>query len=150
MRVTLVLVTIAACSEPVEPPPEDPRDAWTAQEGVLVDDRGRQRVLRGLNARVEGIFDVTFDDGRTAVETIPPFGEEDCRFIAEELGMNHLRLPVNWSAIEPVRGSYETEYVDRILALAEACHAHGVATLVDLHQDAYSKHIGEDGAPLWA
>ncbi|NUP07498.1 MAG: cellulase family glycosylhydrolase [Polyangiaceae bacterium] len=150
MKRIAAALLLAACSEPVEPPPEDKRDAWTAQDGVLVDERGRQRVLRGLNARVEGVFDVTFDDGRTALERIPPFGEDDCRFIAEELGMNHLRLPVNWSAIEPERGNYQSDYVDHILDLAQACDAHGVATLIDLHQDAYSKHIGEDGAPLWA
>ena len=117
---------------------------------MLVDELGRELLLRGLNARVEGVFDVTFDDGRAALETIPSFSGADCAFIAEELGMNHLRLPVNWSAIEPERGVYQEAYVDRILELAAECSEHGVATLVDLHQDAFSKHIGEDGAPLWA
>ena len=34
--------------------------------------------------------------------------------------------------------------------MADTCWKYGVYTLVDLHQDAYSKEIGEDGAPLWA
>ncbi|MFH2004987.1 MAG: cellulase family glycosylhydrolase [bacterium] len=125
-------------------------DPLLAARGVLRDTEGRQILLRGINARVEGIFDVTFDDGRTALEPIPPFDGEDCRFLAEELGYNHLRLPINWSGLEPVRGEYDREYLQRVIALVDDCGVHGIYTLVDLHQDAFSKHIGEDGAPLWA
>lgn len=107
-------------------------------------------LLRGTNARVEGLFDVTFDDGRLPLEPIPPFGAEDCHTMAEVLGWNLLRLPVNWSAIEPERGRYDLDYIGDVRALVERCAEHGVFTLVDLHQDAYSKEIGEDGAPLWA
>ncbi|HTJ81591.1 MAG TPA: cellulase family glycosylhydrolase, partial [Polyangiaceae bacterium] len=133
-----------------EPSPPVETDSFVATNGVLKDAMGREVILRGINARVRGIFDVDFDDGRTSLETIPPFVEEDCRFIAEELGMNHLRLPVNWSALEPVKGQYDEAQLAEIVSLAEACDRHGVQTLVDLHQDAYSKEIGEDGAPLWA
>ncbi len=129
--------------------------AWQAlvlqqKGGILVDSQGRQVLLRGMNARVEGIFDVTFDDGRKELEPIPPFGESDCKVLAETLGHNLLRLPVNWSAIEPKKGQFNQAYLDRIFALVDVCYKHGVYTLVDLHQDAYSKEIGEDGAPLWA
>ncbi len=106
--------------------------------------------MRGVNARVAGLFDVEFDDGRTALEEIPPFGEDDCRFLGEDLGLNHLRLPINWSALEPADDAFEPAYVDRILAVAAMCARHGVMTVVDFHQDAFSKEIGEDGAPLWA
>ncbi len=34
--------------------------------GRLVDERRREVTLRGVNARVEGVFDVTFDDGRAS------------------------------------------------------------------------------------
>ncbi|NUO50243.1 MAG: cellulase family glycosylhydrolase [Polyangiaceae bacterium] len=152
LGVTCALYAGASCdSEPeTQPPPEPAPDVVTATRGVMVDELGRQVVLRGLNARVQGLFDVTFADGRVGLEEIPPFTGDDCAFIAGELGMNHLRLPINWSAIEPERGAYQQAYVDRVLELAAACDAQGVATLIDLHQDAYSKHIGEDGAPLWA
>ena len=39
----------------------------------MVDRSGRQVVLRGVNARVQGLFDVTFDDGRIALQPIPAF-----------------------------------------------------------------------------
>jgi endoglycosylceramidase len=143
--------TGSSCGEESDSAPSPTSvDPFVARDGRLYDADGREVLLRGVNARVEGLFDVTFDDGRIALEDIPAFGGEDCRFLAEELGMNHLRLPVNWSAIEPERGQYDEGYLARIVDLVTACHQHGVATLVDLHQDAYSKEIGEDGAPLWA
>ncbi len=117
---------------------------------MLIDGRDRQVLLRGINARVEGLFDVTFDDGRVALEEIPPFTGEDCTFLARNLGMNLLRLPVNWSGIEPREGVFDAAYLDRIGTLVDDCAAEGVFTIVDLHQDAYGKDIGEDGAPLWA
>ncbi len=124
--------------------------AIQAIDGRLEDASGRGVLLRGLNARVEGLFDVTFDDGRVALETIPPFSGEDCRFMARELGHNLLRLPVNWSGLEPERGQYNEAYLEQLFGLVDDCYREGVYTLVDLHQDAYSKEIGEDGAPLWA
>lgn len=148
----LPLLAVSGCPAPAPDagPPRVSGDPWLAHEGRLYDDRDREVLLRGLNARVEGLFDVTFDDGRTPLEPIPPFGADDCLFLARDLGMNHLRLPVNWSGIEPVRGAYDADYVDRIIEVVDDCAAYGVWTVVDLHQDAWSKHIGEDGAPLWA
>jgi endoglycosylceramidase len=134
-----------ACGD--DPPPPS---ALRAVDGRLRDGDGREVLLRGVNARVAGLFDVEFADGRTKLEDIPPFGEDDCRFLGEELGLDHLRLPINWSALEPTDDAFDASYVDRILAVAAMCARHGVLTVVDFHQDGYSKEIGEDGAPLWA
>ena len=125
-------------------------DPVKAENGRLFDAEGREIVLRGFKARVEGLFDVTFNDGRTALQPIPSFTGADCQVLAEELGQNLLRLPVNWSGIEPQKGVYNEAYLGQVVELIQACWEHGVYTLVDLHQDAYSKEIGEDGAPLWA
>ena len=113
------------------------------------DTSGRQVVLRGYNARVHGIFDVTFDDGRIPLEDIPPFVEADARRF-EELGLNVLRLPVNWSGLEPQPQQYSAAYMRNIDAIVELGRQHHFYVLIDMHQDAYSKEIGEDGAPLWA
>ena len=119
---------------------------------LFVDDEGRATFLRGVNARVEGLFDVTFDDGRVALEPIPELTDDDARRM-RALGLNFLRLPIHWSAIEPVDATprvFVEAYVERLRAVLDVCRAHGIFVLVDWHQDAYSKEIGEDGAPLWA
>ena len=46
-------------------------------DGRLVDSRGREVTLRGVNARVNGVFDVTFDDGRLPLEDVPTFDAGD-------------------------------------------------------------------------
>jgi len=125
-------------------------DRLEARGSRLFDEFGREVLYHGVNARVAGLFDVTFSDGRHPVETVPPFGEEDCRFLSEELGMNVLRLPVNWSGVEPQRGKYDRAYIQHVVRLVDECFEQGVSTLIDFHQDAWSKEIGEDGAPLWA
>jgi endoglycosylceramidase len=134
-------------------PCESPRFASgrdSVQCGQIVDAEGRVVFLHGVNARVEGIFDVTFDDGRTALEPIPPFGEEDAVRM-RAIGFNALRLPINWSALEPTEdGGFNEVYLDKVEAVVDLCGKHGIRTLLDFHQDAYSKEIGEDGAPLWA
>jgi len=149
MRKLMFVLFLCACSPPAQDE-DQPAETLTATADGLRDAAGREVLLHGFNARVEGLFDVTFDDGRTALEVIPPFTGEDCAFMAEELGLNLLRLPINWSGLEPERDVYDEAYMQAVVDLANDCAAHGVYTLVDLHQDAYSKEIGEDGAPLWA
>lgn len=116
---------------------------------VFRDGRGRQLLFRGYNVKVAPLFDVTFTDGRTANETTYDFDEASAAAY-ESMGFNVARLTVNWSGLEPSPGTYSQDFfakLDAMIALAEAHHFY---VFVDMHQDAYSKEIGEDGAPLWA
>ena len=110
---------------------------------------GRARLFRGVNARVSEIFDVTLDGGRAPLETVPPFEAADATRMAE-LGFNLLRLPLSWSGLEPTRGAFSEAYLDKVEQVVRLCGTEGISVLLDMHQDAWSKEIGEDGAPLWA
>ncbi|MCA9673962.1 MAG: cellulase family glycosylhydrolase [Kofleriaceae bacterium] len=146
----LIPLAVAAAACGGDDPPPAPTTAPLYADGAhLRDAQGRIALLRGVNARVEGVFDVTFDDGRTALEPIPALDAADCRRM-RELGLDLLRLPINWSGIEPERDVYDEAYLARVDAAIDCAGDAGVLVLVDLHQDAYSKEIGEDGAPLWA
>src|SRR6478735_10346972 len=93
----LLMLGVACGSSPRETTP-------LASDGThLRDEQGRIAVLRGVNARVEGVFDVTFSDGRIPLEPIPALEAADCRRM-RELGIDLWRLPINWSGIEPTRG----------------------------------------------
>src|SRR5437667_5336405 len=37
----------------------------------------------------------------------------------------------------------------RTVGVLALCRSHGILVLLDFHQDAFSKEIGEDGAPRW-
>jgi endoglycosylceramidase len=142
----LAVLLAAGCGEPSDTPRTSP--LWS--DGThLRDADGRVALLRGINARVADVFDVSFSDGRAPLEEIPPLTTADCARMGE-LGFDLLRLPINWSGIEPSPGAYDEAYLARVDdAIACAADA-GLFVLVDLHQDAYSKEIGEDGAPRWA
>ena len=117
--------------------------------GQLIAPDGRVVILRGINARVAGLFDVTFDDGRTPLETIPDLPDEDVARMAS-LGFNLVRLPLSWSAFEPQPGVWSPGFLDTLARIIASCRNRGIYVLLDVHQDAWSKEIVEDGAPLWA
>src|SRR5262249_2251253 len=116
--------------------------------GRLRDQRGREVTLRGVNARAQGIFDVAFADGRLPLEDIPTFDEGDAERM-RGFGFNLLRLPISWSALEPEPGRYDPRYLGRIAGIVKLCQRRGILVIVDFHQDAFSKEIGQDGAPRW-
>jgi endoglycosylceramidase len=151
--VFVAILTLIACPEETnDPNPGEQVIAALHNEGTrLINQSGQEVVLRGINARIEGLFDVTFDDGRIPLETIPPFEEEDYLFIKNELGFNSLRIPINWSGLEPTEnGGLDDSYLSVLDGHLALCEKHQIWCIVDVHQDAYSKEIGEDGAPLWA
>jgi endoglycosylceramidase len=115
----------------------------------LVDAWGREVSIRGINARIEGLFDVTFEDGRIPLEPIPEFTREDAEAMVR-YGFNVLRLPINWSGLEPHEGQFSDAYFQKLDQVINLARDAGLYVLLDFHQDAWSKEIGEDGAPLWA
>ncbi len=123
---------------------------WLTTSGRhIVDEQGQYIQLRGINQRVPFLFDVTFADGRYDNEYVPPFTKEDVQEIAK-LGFNHLRLPINWSAFEPQKDVYmREEFFEKIHEVLDWCRAVGIYVLLDIHADAWSKEIGEDGMPGW-
>jgi endoglycosylceramidase len=118
--------------------------------GRLIDGEGRVVALRGVNARVLGVFDVTWSASQPPLMPIPAFTASDAAGL-REFGFDALRLPLSWSAIEPnMTGGYDESYLDAVAKVVGYCHDAGVRVLLDLHQDDYSKMMGGDGAPLWA
>ena len=113
------------------------------------DSQGRQLLFRGYNMKAAPLFDVTFDDGRTANETFHDPGEADTTRI-EQLGWNVMRLPLSWSGLEPQPQQYAQAWMQRLDQVLAMAHEHAFYVILDMHQDAYSKEIGEDGEPLWA
>ena len=142
------IFTLTACTDSTPSKP-NPLGWLHVENGRIVDEANREVMLRGMNARIEGIFDVTFSDGRTRLEPIPTFAQQDAEEMAA-VGINFLRLPMNWSGIEPEEGEFNLQYLEQVDEIIEHCRNAGIYVLLDFHQDAYSKELGEDGAPYWA
>ncbi len=128
--------------------------------GRIVDARGREVILRGVNVNAlaeywqYGAFATTF-----------PLTPADADRISAT-GWNVVRLLVSWSRIEPAPGSYDETYLRKVGAAVDLLAKRGVYSIIDFHQDAWGPTLaapagttcpagsdpafGWDGAPGWA
>ena len=71
--------------------------------------------------------------------------------LLQKQGFNIVRLGFIWKAIEPNPGSYNDDYLASMKKTIKILAKHGIYTLIDFHQDAYSDVRGYGlGAPAWA
>lgn len=135
--------------------------ATRGEEPAIVDTRGRQVILRGVNLSSLG-------DYYQADRRYPPVVAVTARDWDEMArhGFNVVRLLVSWSKLEPKPGRIDHRYLRRIHRAVDAARARGIYTVIDMHQDAWGKYIasppgvvcapdrepaiGWDGAPKWA
>ena len=157
MKRLLLALCLLGCSNaplPITPwtPPTD--DFVRSDRTHLIDQAGRVMVFRGVNVRARGIFDVTLDPARCppptdVLEDIPELTDADLARM-QEIGFDVMRLPIQWSAIEPMRDQFDETYLQRVEDVVARAGAHGIHVLIDFHADGWSKDLGEDGAPTWA
>ena len=130
-------------------------------DGRILDDSGRTVLLRGVNVNQLGDY---FQGSPTTPATMP-FSRHDFERIAA-LGLNSVRLLVHWSLLEPRPGFRDPTYLAKIAEAVGWARELGLYVVLDMHQDAWGKHIntapdetcaaplshsiGWDGAPEWA
>lgn len=174
-RRLLVLVLVACCSPlavvalpgpsraaaPSALPPLLALRATHGTDARIVDAEGRQVLLRGVNLSALGDYYLP----NPAYPAPVPLQADDFADMAAE-GFGVVRLLVHWSALEPARDDVDEAYLQRIRDAVAAAKAEGLYVVIDMHQDAWGKHIasppgtvcapgttpatGWDGAPAWA
>jgi endoglycosylceramidase len=150
------------------------------------DRAGREVLLRGVN--VSGLRDDFVADGSLRPpypETVAAYQNGQCpawdlgvymapvcQVDAGQLagfGYDLVRLTVSWSLLEPQPGEIDQGYIARIGQVVGWLRARGIYTVIDMHQDAWSKYLytpagascppptqpiggfhEADGAPAWA
>lgn len=108
---------------------------------------GRVVILRGVNA-----------GGRSKFAPFAPFDFEPGGYEAalatyldraQSWGLDALRVPFTWAAIEPTQGMDDEAYLARYDAILDGAWARGMVTIVDFHQDIYAEALCGDGFPAW-
>jgi endoglycosylceramidase len=127
---------------------------------AVVDSEGRTVLLRGTNLNSLGDYYAA----NPAYPTVIPATEEDFERMAS-LGFNVVRLLVSWSFLEPQPNVIDEAYIAKVRQHVLLAKKYGMYTVIDMHQDAWGKHIasngtedcgffersiGWDGAPAWA
>lgn len=77
------------------------------------------------------------------------FSDDDAAFLAAN-GFNAVRVGIIWSDLEPGPGVFNTAYLASIEQTVQTLANHGIHSILDFHQDAYSSDFGGEGAPAWA
>jgi endoglycosylceramidase len=131
------MATDAAANGAGTLPPLVANGQWlTTKEGEVV-------ILRGVN--------LVSKTCKTPEEL--GFDESSAQLLQDH-GFSVVRLGVLWCNVEPYlmpngTNEYETDYLASLKRTIELLSRHGIYTLVDFHQDAFSVPWGY-GAPLWA
>ncbi len=127
--------------------------------GRIVDSKGREVLLRGVNVNSLG----QYWQGTSVKPTLPLDKRDPGRI--SRIGWNTVRLIVSWSRVEPRPGRYDEAYLATVAKWVRRLGRHGVYTIIDLHQDAWGatlaapddqicasgeRAFGWDGAPGWA
>ncbi len=120
-------------------PDRGPAELGTAG-GWIVDDGGRVVILQGVNQVYKSPPFSPGGDG---------FDDDDAAFLAAN-GFTAVRLGIYWDQIEPQPGVYDVAYLESVKETIETLKAHGIVSIIDMHQDLYGTQIGGHGAPDWA
>jgi endoglycosylceramidase len=111
------------------------------------DASGRQVFLRGVAA-----------GGRSKFAPYVPFdfaAGQYAKALADYMdraaswGINVLRVPFTWAALEPTMGQDDAAWLSLYDQLLDAAWARGMSTILDFHQDIYSEVYCGDGFPGW-
>jgi endoglycosylceramidase len=106
----------------------------------LTNSDGQVVILHGLNE------DYKVAPGEPSADG---FSDDDAAFLAAN-GFNAVRVAVIWSDLEPEPGVFDTAYLQSIEQTVQTLGNHGIYSIIDFHQDAYSSAFGGEGAPAWA
>ena len=111
------------------------------------DSLGRVVFLRGVDAGGRSKFApyVPFDFAATDFDAaLAQYMDR-----AASWGIDVMRVPFTWAALEPTQGQDDEAWLARYDALLDAAWARGIWTVVDFHQDVYAENLCGDGFPSW-
>ena len=115
-------------------------------KSFILDNEGRYSVFHGANVIVKlppYLPDLDKFDPMNSLNT-----EYDLKTM-KKLGFNMVRLGVIWEAVERQPGVYDMEYLEKVEEIINTLGENGIYTMVDAHQDAFSRNFCGEGVPYF-
>ncbi|WP_157249954.1 cellulase family glycosylhydrolase [Nonomuraea typhae] len=112
----------------------------------VTDDDGRALILHGFN---------TASSAKSTPDGLPELSEADVEREYQDMGTNFVRFLLQWRAVEPSPGAYDTKYLDKVAERIAWYRSRGYHVMLDMHQDLWGNGItpskvAGNGAPQWA
>jgi len=111
----------------------------------FIDVHGRTRIFHGVNIVYKLPPYYPIED---KFDPYKSFSDEDLKYF-KQLGFNLVRLGVMWEGIETAPGVYNETLLDKYLNLVNKLGAHGIFTIIDSHQDLFSRVTCGEGVPVF-
>ncbi len=132
-------------------------------DGWFVDPYGRKVLLRGVNLGGSSKLPTTPPGATHLPTSLDPtapvsfIGRPFDRAVADEhfarlhrWGFNVVRFIIPWEAVEHAGpGQYDERYLDWLATLIARAADYGILVFIGIHQDAWGRWSGGDGAPHW-
>jgi hypothetical protein len=136
------------------------RDVVVVNDTFVNTSTGKPVLLVGANVVMKGPPWIPAVSGDAICDTAPSsgantscatFNAADARNLKHRLGYNFIRLGVVWAGAQPNGAGtpLDAAWLARLGALLDLAHAHGIAVLLDLHQDAVGTATCGEGVPQW-
>ena len=112
----------------------------------ILDNEGRYSVFHGANVIIK------LPPYLPNLDKFDPFFSLNTKRDFEALkkmGFNMVRLGVIWEAVEREPGVYDMEYLDKIEEIINTLGKNGIYTMVDAHQDVFSRNFCGEGVPYF-
>ena len=146
----VAVLSIAAVSLPAR---AQPHGSFLAAAPAIEDGGGRVVVLHGFIMvwkvapyyPPSSIYPAPF----RVPEDKSYFDARDARLL-EQHGFNVVRLGLIWKGLEPSRGVFNEDYLDRMSDLIDLLRRYGINVLLDFHQDMANEAFQGEGFPDWA
>ncbi|KAI9332165.1 Endoglycoceramidase [Zopfochytrium polystomum] len=129
------------------PEQSTPNKILSTSGPLFVDASGRHRIFRGTNVVYKAA--PWHPDISPNADPQWSFNQQDIDILVSH-GVTAIRLGVMWPGVEPVRGEYNTTYLDVMKTIVQRCQDAGIYVLLDFHQDGLSEKFCGEGVPLWA
>jgi len=115
-------------------------------KSFILDNEGRYSVFHGVNVIIKlppYLPDLDKFDPLNSLNT-----EYDLKTM-KKMGFNMVRLGVIWEAVERQPGVYDMEYLKKVEEIINTLGKNGIYTMVDAHQDAFSRNFCGEGVPYF-
>jgi endoglycosylceramidase len=107
------------------------------------DEQGRARIFHGTNAVMKPYPYIPIQDHFDPHMSLSDKDLQDM----QDWGITLLRLGVTWESVETSPGQYNMTYLDEIENLVNKLGNYGIYTMVDAHQDLFSRKTCGEGMP---